>query len=141
MLAIGHPLVCDSKYAKSHFPADRIWCPRNFLHTYHLGFSDVPAGSDLGDEEGSADCGCADSEAVDRSSQRQLVDVYCPLPPDLCSVLAKLTPAQQAEGSPLSTWLSRDVARLRLFAHCNDFVLPAAQRKSCRKKRCRSGSL
>eukprot|EP00973_Karenia_brevis_P073035 10143251-Karenia_brevis.AAC.1 len=21
---------------------DRNWCPRNFLHTYHLGFEDVP---------------------------------------------------------------------------------------------------
>ena len=44
MLAIGHPLVCDAKYGTSHFAADCTWCPRNFLHAFHLGFLDVPEG-------------------------------------------------------------------------------------------------
>merc|ERR1712224_277856 len=42
MLSIGHPLVSDVKYAKDNFSADCTWCPRNFLHTYHLHFLDVP---------------------------------------------------------------------------------------------------
>merc|ERR1719353_1191788 len=50
MLAIGHPLVCDARYAESCLAVDRTWCPRNFLHTYHLGFQDVPDGRDLSKE-------------------------------------------------------------------------------------------
>merc|ERR1712157_652864 len=46
MLSIGHPLVCDAQYAERRFHTDRAWCPRNFLHAYHLGLSDVPEDSD-----------------------------------------------------------------------------------------------
>merc|ERR1712048_1293971 len=42
MLAMGHPLICDRKYTSNRYLADRTWCPRNFLHTYPLGFLDVP---------------------------------------------------------------------------------------------------
>merc|ERR1712216_245316 len=54
MLAIGHPLVCDVTYSQSSFPADRMWCPRNFLHAYHLGFVDVPESTDLSNKAGFA---------------------------------------------------------------------------------------
>merc|ERR1712061_596155 len=42
MLSIGHPLVTDVKYAEDRHAKDIAWCPRNFLHTYRLGFQDVP---------------------------------------------------------------------------------------------------
>merc|ERR1712025_833069 len=58
MLAIGHPLVYDKMYGEDRHRADREWCPRNFLHTYHLGFLDVPDGNDL------ADTGTANQAAV-----------------------------------------------------------------------------
>eukprot|EP00971_Amphidinium_carterae_P173295 3435612-Amphidinium_carterae.1 len=51
MLSIGHPLVCDVKYAEDKFPADRTWCTRNFLHTYSLSFSDVPADGEAASQE------------------------------------------------------------------------------------------
>ena len=57
MQAIGHPLVHDIKHADSYFPTDCTWCPRNFLHTYHLGFLDVPEDSGLGKEAGSSEVG------------------------------------------------------------------------------------
>lgn len=59
MLSIGHPLVTvsrptlrfrrpfeDSKYAEERLNEDKMWCPRNFLHTYRLAFLDVPKGSE-----------------------------------------------------------------------------------------------
>ena len=42
MQAIGYPLVHDIRHAEDYFLTDCSWCPRNFLHTYHLGFLDVP---------------------------------------------------------------------------------------------------
>ena len=99
MLAIGHPLVCDRKYAESRFPADRTWCRRNFLHTFHLSLQDVPEGSDLG----SASC------------LQELVKVYCPLPEDLRGALAELDPMDETSGAQRDAWLSGDTARLCSF--------------------------
>merc|ERR1712217_373761 len=73
MLSIGHPLVTDVKYAESRYADDQAWCPRNFLHTYHLGFDDVP-------------------KAQGDASGNQPVDILCPLPSDLRAVLGKLRP-------------------------------------------------
>ena len=42
MQAIGYPLVHDIRHAEDYFLTDCSWCPRNFLHTYHLSFLDVP---------------------------------------------------------------------------------------------------
>merc|ERR1712094_165481 len=100
-------------YAESRFAADRIWCPRNFLHTYHLGFLDVPV---FAEDNGSgkaamqatvSDGGCTTEDemrgnftmqARSFTNERKPVDVYCPLPEDLCSALAELVPADEASG-------------------------------------------
>merc|ERR1712107_235047 len=38
---IGHPVVFDGKYSTMcEMESDKSWCPRNFLHRYHLGFRD-----------------------------------------------------------------------------------------------------
>ena len=50
MQAIGYPLVHDIRHAEDYFLSDCSWCPRNFLHTYHLGFVDVPGDNGLGKE-------------------------------------------------------------------------------------------
>ena len=42
------------------------------------------------------------------SEEREFVDVYCPLPVDLRTALAKLAPAEEASGAPLAAWLSGD---------------------------------
>jgi len=52
MHALGHPLVCDIKYAAEHFPTDCTWSARNFLHSYHLGCRDVPRDSNPGKATG-----------------------------------------------------------------------------------------
>ncbi|CAK0861641.1 unnamed protein product, partial [Prorocentrum cordatum] len=63
---MGHPVACDGKYTcLDTFLADLRWCPRNFLHRYCLGFSDL------------------DGAAVAASS---------PPPPDLLGVLRRLRP-------------------------------------------------
>eukprot|EP00747_Dinoflagellata_sp_TGD_P124631 gnl/TRDRNA2_/TRDRNA2_174031_c3_seq5.p1 gnl/TRDRNA2_/TRDRNA2_174031_c3~~gnl/TRDRNA2_/TRDRNA2_174031_c3_seq5.p1 ORF type:complete len:188 (-),score=33.06 gnl/TRDRNA2_/TRDRNA2_174031_c3_seq5:106-669(-) len=105
MLCIGHPLVCDVKYGPDHFAADRKWCVRNFLHQFHLGFVDVP------DKEES--CGCADMQPGTYRLQNTTVHLHCPLPHDLRTALAKLTPADAASAAQLATWLGSDVAELR----------------------------
>jgi len=40
MASIGHPLVSDSKYNDALYKADTLWCPRIFLHAWHVGFND-----------------------------------------------------------------------------------------------------
>jgi len=101
MKSIGHPLVCDIKYAEELFPSDRMWCPRNFLHTYHLGFEDVPK-----DEVESSSSATANS-----------VDIYCPLPQDLLDVLAGLTPADEESKAPLAALLTGKSGDMRSFEH------------------------
>eukprot|EP00747_Dinoflagellata_sp_TGD_P124630 gnl/TRDRNA2_/TRDRNA2_174031_c3_seq4.p1 gnl/TRDRNA2_/TRDRNA2_174031_c3~~gnl/TRDRNA2_/TRDRNA2_174031_c3_seq4.p1 ORF type:complete len:233 (-),score=39.17 gnl/TRDRNA2_/TRDRNA2_174031_c3_seq4:95-793(-) len=92
MQAIGHPLVCDPQYAENFFATDRRWCPRNFLHTYHLCFLDVPEGDEL-----------------------KPVHIYSPLPPDLRTAMADLHPLGEPSCAQLCAWLSSDCARLLSF--------------------------
>ena len=134
MLAIGHPLVSDMKYGKSNFEADRLWCPRNFLHEYHLGFQDVFLGGTEPYKEARAtgalagvdvldDCRVAEEEMCcnalmqvpKSSSTRELVDVYCPLPEDLCTALAELAPTEKDSGAHLAAWLCSETAKLHCF--------------------------
>ena len=124
MLAIGHPLVCDSKYFKSRFPADCEWCPRNFLHTYHLGFLDVPVGNELRkrarlatveSQVGSSILQGGSQQNDSSSDHHQPVDVYCPLPEDLRASLAELSPVDKESGVHRAAWLSRDAASLCSF--------------------------
>lgn len=59
---IGHPAAGDAKYAAvKNFEADRIWCPRHFLHRCRLGF-----------------------ETSGNAGRREIAS---PLPPDLVEVL------------------------------------------------------
>ena len=128
MLAIGHPLVCDVKYAENCFHADRIWCPRNFLHAYHLGFLDVPAICYMGQEAGYACVGeqadisngtslakevLDDAFSQTRFSSRQQhpVNIYSPLPEDLCASLSELVPMDEASGTQVTAWLSGEVQK------------------------------
>merc|ERR1711971_421822 len=97
MQSIGHPLVTDSKYAEDTYGEDHRWCLRNFLHTYHLGFNDVPHRG---------------GDAVCHSDP---VDILCPLPQDLCQVLASLRPVDERSRDPYQAWISGDSARLRTF--------------------------
>ena len=118
MLAIGHALVSDMKYGKSNFEADRLWCQRNFLHKYHLGFQDAWWGNYPGKEVRLAEkerfCNAAMQITKSRST-RELVDVYCPLPEDLCAALAELAPTEKDSGAHLAVWLCRETANLRCF--------------------------
>jgi len=102
----GHPLVTDIKYAEQQFPADRTWCPRNFLHTYHLGFDDVPSSSEAG--------------------ENKTVDVYCPLPDDLRDVLSQLKPVDEVSAEGHNAWLSANPGDLRSF---DDWAPPLANTK------------
>merc|ERR1712113_385072 len=97
--------VCDRKYAESYFPTDRVWCPRHFLHSYHLRFLDVPKASDAGETARLARLRAqADFANGTRPAERELlehalvqasiarreqnpVNVYCQLPEDLRTVL------------------------------------------------------
>lgn len=96
MLSIGHPLVCDSKYAEDSFAADRKWCTRNFLHTYRVGFEDAP-----GD--------------VSEDGSKANVNVFCPLPQDLRDTLAMLTPVDDSSRRHWEAWRKGDSAQLRKF--------------------------
>jgi len=98
MQSIGHPLVCDPKYAKDKYDEDEQWCPRNFLHTFHVGFDDVPVREGEGEATSSP------------------VELLCPLPGDLLSVLSTLRPVDGASTEPYQDWLSGERSRLRLFA-------------------------
>lgn len=95
MLSLGHPLVCDSKYGEDQFAADRMWCPRNFLHTYRVGFEDTPEGDDL--------------------TGKSLVELCCPLPKDLRESLGKLQPVDDASAKYTKEWLAGDRDQLRNF--------------------------
>mmetsp|Transcript_10016 Transcript_10016/g.31379 ORF Transcript_10016/g.31379 Transcript_10016/m.31379 type:complete len:613 (-) Transcript_10016:39-1877(-) len=96
MQSIGHPLVCDIKYGEERFAADRLWCPRNFLHTYSLGFHDIP-------------------EGPERCMEGSPVKLNCPLPEDLHTALATLSPVDDVSVARCEEWLSRDTTRLRSF--------------------------
>merc|ERR1712146_297077 len=93
MLSIGHPLVCDTKYAEELFPMDRQWCPRNFLHTYRLAFQDVPL-------DGTTKGG-------------SLVEAMCPLPGDLREALGRLSPVDDTSAALHADWLAGDSHRLK----------------------------
>jgi len=108
MLSIGHPLVCDAKYAEDLFGPDRMWCPRNFLHTYRLAFEDLPE-----EEEGSA--GRVDADVGARGSGGRLVEVMSPLPEDLRSALALCEPVDEASIAAYADWMSGETERLRAF--------------------------
>lgn len=103
MLSIGHPLVCDAKYAEDRLAVDRKWCPRNFLHTYRMAFDDVPDSVERGTPDG--------SETV----AQEPVEVYCPLPRDLRDVLGKLSPADDASNDTYHAWLTGDAGQLKRF--------------------------
>jgi len=106
MQAIGHPLVCDSKYAVEKQQADSQWCPRNFLHTFHLGFNDTPPRENLG---GSA------TEGEPAALSGPPVDLLCPLPADLRAVLAELQPADDASAAHHADWITGEAAKMRTF--------------------------
>jgi len=68
MLHLGHPLVSDDKYLPEDVLIDdRAWCPRLFLHCYHLGFKNMKNSHEL---------------------------AVCPLPADLKSALVSLGAAE-----------------------------------------------
>jgi len=94
MLSIGHPLVCDYKYAVDHLPSDQNWCKRNFLHTYRLGFEDVPE---------------------DGSSRGSIVDMTCPLPSDLRMALGTLKHMDDRAEKLQADWLSGESKRILDF--------------------------
>lgn len=99
MQSIGHPLVTDSKYAAEYLAEDETWCPRNFLHTYHIGFDDVPA-----------------NFGADDAISGEPVELFCPLPADMRAVLTALRPVDEASSGHFADWLSGDSSRLRLFS-------------------------
>eukprot|EP00747_Dinoflagellata_sp_TGD_P023636 gnl/TRDRNA2_/TRDRNA2_129960_c0_seq2.p1 gnl/TRDRNA2_/TRDRNA2_129960_c0~~gnl/TRDRNA2_/TRDRNA2_129960_c0_seq2.p1 ORF type:complete len:345 (-),score=54.46 gnl/TRDRNA2_/TRDRNA2_129960_c0_seq2:3-1037(-) len=113
MLHIGHPVVCDKLYAKSHFHADEVWCRRNFLHTYHLGFLDVPK--------------CEQGKLSRR--KRPVVNLYSPLPQDLRAALAALSPANEASSAQVSQFRSGDAASLCSFEQYAECILPVVKRE------------
>lgn len=79
--AMGHPTVCDARYAGESFLADRKWCPRNFLHRFRL--AGIP-GMGKAEEESSVSVG---------------------LPADLCRVLSdELEPAGAASAAAAAVW-------------------------------------
>lgn len=108
MQSIGHPLVSDFKHAEGFEDADRSWCSRNFLHTYHLGFHDVPEDFD---------------SWTWPSGAHELMDVYCPLPEDLRTALSELSPVDKISGVHLEAWLSGDTARLRSFEEYSEMCV------------------
>eukprot|EP00747_Dinoflagellata_sp_TGD_P099861 gnl/TRDRNA2_/TRDRNA2_167871_c8_seq2.p1 gnl/TRDRNA2_/TRDRNA2_167871_c8~~gnl/TRDRNA2_/TRDRNA2_167871_c8_seq2.p1 ORF type:complete len:404 (+),score=44.91 gnl/TRDRNA2_/TRDRNA2_167871_c8_seq2:153-1364(+) len=125
MLAMGHPLVCDVKYAETRFAADRTWCPRNFLHTYHLGFQDVPEDGRLR---------AAGQHRTTRRAERKgeetpgtFADVSCPLPEDLRTALAELVPNDRESAARLAPWLSGNAVGLRSFEQYTRSPLSAKQ--------------
>ncbi|CAK0789521.1 unnamed protein product, partial [Prorocentrum cordatum] len=75
---VGHPVVCDGRYAQDVFDEDQAWCPRNFIHRWRLGFRDV---------------GGRAREAHD------------PLPEDLREALAGLRPGCAASAAAAGPWL------------------------------------
>jgi len=102
MRSIGHPLVCDPTYTKEFLPADRTWCTRNFLHTYHTGFEDAPRHVAL------------QGHTLPRSDNPP-VSITCPLPQDLRHALGKLKPVDDESAEIFADWLSGENARLRNF--------------------------
>lgn len=99
MLSLGHPLVCDIKYGEQQFAADRLWCPRNFLHTYRLSFEDVP-----------------EADGVPEGSEPVIADIFCPLSQDLRDALRTLRPVDDGVSAPLlDNWLSGDSSQLKSF--------------------------
>jgi len=97
MQSIGHPLVTDKKYGEATHFQDSMWCPRNFLHTYHLGFDEVPPASGAAEEA------------------PEPVDILCPLPTDLRGVLAGLRPVDERSRPFFEDWCTGEAARLRAF--------------------------
>eukprot|EP00746_Dinoflagellata_sp_MGD_P148191 gnl/MRDRNA2_/MRDRNA2_80442_c0_seq2.p1 gnl/MRDRNA2_/MRDRNA2_80442_c0~~gnl/MRDRNA2_/MRDRNA2_80442_c0_seq2.p1 ORF type:complete len:383 (-),score=35.95 gnl/MRDRNA2_/MRDRNA2_80442_c0_seq2:125-1273(-) len=81
---IGHPTVCDWKYAPDLAASDMEWCDRNFLHRYRLGFADA--------------CGATQ-------------DVVAALPGDLQRVLSEVQPCTEHSAVALQEWLSGHGAR------------------------------
>lgn len=90
MQHLGHPLVSDDKYASEQLEKDRSWCPRLFLHCYHLRFKDTRNKEHL---------------------------VTCSLPGDLKAALSKLGAASDGHSSDLlfeeTSW-QREVFRVPL---------------------------
>ncbi|CAE8581128.1 unnamed protein product, partial [Polarella glacialis] len=84
---VGHPTVCDSKYAsKGTSLADLTWCPRLFLHRYRLAFHTEELPGDASSSVGPSQPGASSySEVIEQ------------LPSDLDDVLRQLDPA--ASGS------------------------------------------
>jgi len=126
MQSLGHPLVCDEKYADAHLVADRSWCPRNFLHTFLLGFEDVPkegavveaASSSGGSSSGSSGCSMGSTRnkgSNEDCNSSRYVKLLCPLPPDLQSTLSQLKPIDDASAKHCSDWLSQKRDQLRSF--------------------------
>ncbi|CAE8599901.1 unnamed protein product, partial [Polarella glacialis] len=74
----GFPLLGDELYAPASGPASTTWCPRIFLHSWSLGLQI---------------CG-------------ETLQVDCPLPQDLRSTLAALTPCSQEARSVQQHWLA-----------------------------------
>jgi len=105
MQSLGHPLVCDEKYAPDTLEADRAWCPRNFLHTYRVGFADVPVLP-------GAPTAAADTDAAGVPKQ---LEVRCPLPADLRDALSILEPADAVAATVHSSWCGGDPESLRPF--------------------------
>eukprot|EP00747_Dinoflagellata_sp_TGD_P000325 gnl/TRDRNA2_/TRDRNA2_100423_c0_seq1.p1 gnl/TRDRNA2_/TRDRNA2_100423_c0~~gnl/TRDRNA2_/TRDRNA2_100423_c0_seq1.p1 ORF type:complete len:148 (+),score=15.23 gnl/TRDRNA2_/TRDRNA2_100423_c0_seq1:2-445(+) len=99
-----------------------MWCPRHFLHTYHLGLKDVSE-----DERPSKSTDCTNPKVQDASKGWSMataiqgtgsssnlcehVQFYCPLPADLRAALARLAPIDEASGTNQAAWLGGDVSR------------------------------
>merc|ERR1712061_781089 len=82
---IGHPTVCDGKYAaRDMLRSDSSWCPRNFLHRYRLTFRD---------REGT------------------LREALAPLPHDLTKALGELSGCDAASKEALEAWLGAAALR------------------------------
>lgn len=105
---LGHPPVCDIKYTPKQFPSDRTWCPRNFLHAYRVSVEDVPSRAGKHGKE-------AGGQSAGGNGAAKMVEIYCPLPEDLCSALAHLEPADEDSKSSYETWTSGDSRKLRRF--------------------------
>jgi len=75
---LGHPVLCDSKYAASLAAEDRQICKRIFLHRYRLGFMDATGKS---------------------------LEAVTDLPEDLRCALAKLQPLDAQSANALQEWV------------------------------------
>lgn len=96
---IGHPTVCDRKYAPHLAALDLAWCSRNFLHRYRLSFPDAGG---------------------------FLQEVFAALPIDLHAALAQMHPCSSTSALVLREWLSS--AGCKDWDECTPLQLPRAPR-------------